>query len=300
MTMYKCKVCGNSENNKPFVAREMMFGLKEEFDYFECSHCGCLQIVEVPSNLAKYYPEEYYASTEKLPELPAPIKLGEPVQHWLELAGLDLDAEVLDVGSGRGHMLLELNKVGYSNLTGVDPFIEKDLNPQPGVKVLNRTLEEVEGTYDFIMLHHSFEHMPDPIRTLKELYRLLKPNQLLLIRIPLSQSYAWKKYGVNWVQLDTPRHLFLFSEKSIRILADKIGFSIENIVYDSIGFQFYGSEVYKRDKTLMGFCQTIFGDPADFMFSKEELQEFEDKAVELNQKGEGDQACFYLRKPDLN
>ncbi|MGK7915830.1 MAG: class I SAM-dependent methyltransferase [Prochloraceae cyanobacterium] len=298
--MYKCQVCGNSEHNKPFVAREMMFGLKEEFDYFECSNCGCLQIVEVPSNLGKYYPEEYYASTEKLPQLPPPIKLGEPVQHWLELAGVDLDSAILDVGSGRGHMLLELNKVGYSNLTGVDPFIEEDLHPQPGVTVLNRSLEQVEGAYDFIMLHHSFEHMPDPLSTLQQLYRLLKPNQLLLVRIPVAQSYAWKKYGVDWVQLDPPRHLFLYSEKSIRILAEKIGFSVEKIIYDSIGFQFYGSELYKQDKTLMGCCQTLFHNPADFIFSKEELQEFEDQAEILNQKEEGDQACFYLRKGIVN
>lgn len=294
--MHTCRVCNNSEHNRPFVLREMMFGLKEEFDYFECSNCSCLQIVEVPSDLAKYYPEEYYIGTEKLPQLPPPIKLGEPVQHWLELAGLNFDSKILDVGSGRGHMLLELSKVGYSNLTGVDPFIEKDLYPQPGITILNRNLEQVEGAYDFIMLHHSFEHMSDPIDTLKELYRLLKPNQLLLIRIPVAQSYAWKKYGINWVQLDPPRHLFLFTEKSIKILAEETGFSVENIIYDSIGFQFYGSELYKRDMTLVGSCQTLFENPADFVFSKEELQKFEDDAVALNQKGEGDQACFYLRK----
>jgi len=294
--MHTCKICGNSKNNKLFVLREMMFGLKEEFNYFECSNCGCLQIEEVPSNLAKYYTEEYYIGTEKLPQLPPPIKLGEPVQHWLELAGINFDSKILDVGSGRGHMLLELNKVGYSNLTGVDPFIDEDLFPKPEIKILNRDLEQVEGAYDFIMMHHSFEHMSDPIAILKEAYRLLKPNQLLLIRIPVAQSYAWKKYGVDWVQLDPPRHLFLFTEKSMKLLAEKVGFSIENIIYDSIGFQFYGSELFKRDMNLVGACQTLFENPADFVFSQQELQQFEDDAVTLNQKGEGDMACFFLRK----
>jgi len=298
--MHTCQICGNYKNNKLFVLREMMFGLKEEFNYFECSNCGCLQIEEVPSDLSKHYPEEYYIGTEKLPQLPPPIKLGEPVQYWLELADLNFDSKILDVGSGRGHMLLELSKVGYSNLTGVDPFIEKDLSPKPGITILNRNLEQVDDTYDFIMMHHSFEHMSNPIGILKEAYRLLKPNQLLLIRIPVAQSYAWKKYGVDWVQLDPPRHLFLFTEKSIKILAEEVGFTVENIIYDSIGFQFYGSELYKRDMTLAGSCQTLFENPADFVFSKEELQEFEDKAVALNQSGEGDQAAFYLRKRAIN
>ena len=222
--------------------------------------------------------------------------MGEPVQHWLELADLNLDSEILDVGSGLGHMLLDLNKLGYSNLTGVDPLIEKDLNPQPGVKVLNRNLEQVEGAYDFIMLHHSFEHMSDPIGILKEAYRLLKPNQLLLIRIPVAQSYAWKKYGVDWIQLDPPRHLFLFTEKSMRIMAEKVGFTLENIVYDSVGFQFYGSELLKRDMTLMDSFGTLFGNSENSIFSRENFQEFEDQAEILNDKREGDQAAFYLRK----
>lgn len=296
--MYTCRVCNNSEQNKHFVLKEMMFGLKEKFDYFECSNCGCLQIAEIPSDLSKYYPEEYHVGTEKLPQLPKPIKLGEPVQHWLELADADLnlDSAILDVGSGLGRILLDLNKLGYSNLTGVDLFIEKDLNPKPGVTILNRSLDKVEGAFDFIMLHHSFEHMSDPIGTLKELYRLLKPNQLLLIRIPVAQSYAWKKYGTDWVQLDPPRHLFLFTKDSMRIMAEEVGFTIENIVYDSVGFQFYGSELYKRDMTLISSCATLFGNFEDFIFSREQLQEFEDQAKILNQKGEGDQAAFYLRK----
>ncbi|NEO12992.1 MULTISPECIES: class I SAM-dependent methyltransferase [unclassified Moorena] len=297
--MYKCQVCGNTENNKPFFAKEMMFGFRDKFEYFECPNCGCVQIVEIPANLSKYYPEEYYAygDQEKLPDPPKPINLGPPVRYWVELAGVGLDAAILDVGSGAGRMLLDLHEAGYSNLTGVDPYIKEDLNPKPGVRVLNRTLDRLEGSYDFIMLHHSYEHIPDPVGTLQNLHKLLKPNQLLLLRIPVAGSYAWKKYGAQWVQLDPPRHLFLHTNKSIRILAETVGFSIEKEVYDSNGFQFYGSELYQKGITLMEFFSTFIQNPEEFIFfSYDELQEFEDRAVILNQNKEGDQACFYLRK----
>lgn len=49
-----CKICGNSENNKAFQIREMMFGFRDEFTYFECSKCGCLQIGEIPKNMELY------------------------------------------------------------------------------------------------------------------------------------------------------------------------------------------------------------------------------------------------------
>ncbi len=56
-----CTVCGNPNNNKPFTAREMMIGYGDEFEYFECANCGCLQISKTPNNLSKYYPTEYYS-----------------------------------------------------------------------------------------------------------------------------------------------------------------------------------------------------------------------------------------------
>ena len=57
--MNTCKICFSNKNNKTYVAREMMFGLREEFIYFECSNCGCLQIKDIPKDISKYYPKDY-------------------------------------------------------------------------------------------------------------------------------------------------------------------------------------------------------------------------------------------------
>lgn len=56
-----CKICGNKKENKIHIVKEMMFGFRDEFEYFECSSCGCLQIKNVPHNISKYYPESYYS-----------------------------------------------------------------------------------------------------------------------------------------------------------------------------------------------------------------------------------------------
>src|SRR5262245_15424854 len=56
-----CKVCENAEGNRVFTAREMMFGFRDSFAYFECAHCGCVQIAQTTGDLSKYYPEEYYS-----------------------------------------------------------------------------------------------------------------------------------------------------------------------------------------------------------------------------------------------
>ena len=47
ITVNECRICNNPENNKSYFIREMYIGTREEFEYFECSKCGCLQIKDI-------------------------------------------------------------------------------------------------------------------------------------------------------------------------------------------------------------------------------------------------------------
>lgn len=50
-----CRICGEHANNNIYKVKEMMYGTKEEFNYFVCEKCKCMQIEEVPENLEQYY-----------------------------------------------------------------------------------------------------------------------------------------------------------------------------------------------------------------------------------------------------
>src|SRR3989304_5704603 len=95
-----------------------------------------------------------------------------------------------------------------------------------------------------------FEHMDDPRSTLLHIARLLRPGHILLISLPLAGKYAWRKYESYWAQLDAPRHLFLHTEETIRLLARETGFTVREVHYDSTAFQFWGSEQYRRQIPL--------------------------------------------------
>ena len=56
-------------------------------------------------------------------------------------------------------------------------------------------------------------------RTFSAAHDLLNKDGVLLVRVPLSSSWAWEHYRENWVQLDAPRHLYLHSVKSMEVLA---------------------------------------------------------------------------------
>lgn len=321
--MFNCRVCGNTENNKIYLVREMLFGTREEFEYFECYNCGCLQIGSFPENISDYYPDEYSALEKQ--EFPKRDKLlyylqQKKLEHFLDgkknligwiitsitkpsfekklvTAQVKTNYKILDIGSGTGARLIRMRKKGFKNITGSDIFINGDITYDEGLRIIKKDISKIDDRFDFIMMNHSFEHMPAPVSTLQILNHLILPGKYLLIRIPVSGSYSWKEYGTNWVALDAPRHFHLHTPRSMKLLAEKTGFILNKIVFDSSEFQFIGSEQYKRDISLRDE-NSYYENPAKSVFTKRIIKQFRKRAKQLNRTGEGDAACFYLYKPD--
>lgn len=303
-----------------------MFGLRDVFEYVECAHCGCVQIREIPGDIRKYYPPDYGAyekpvwrrhgrirrlleahkSTHRLGGRSLLGRLlcarsATPARHhqslfspfaWLRVGGVRPHSRILDVGCGSGKLLVDLWQAGFTDLTGVDPFIESDLSFHPQVRVRKGTLIDTSGLYDFIMLNHSFEHMAEPAAVLRELTRLLAPGGTIMLRIPVADCTAWEIYRTNWVQLDAPRHFFLHTQKSIRRLAADCGLSVRSVLQDSWELQFWGSEQYERDVPLRTALSRLSPDVLERGRSR-----YLELAEQANAAGRGDQACFFLSRP---
>jgi SAM-dependent methyltransferase len=296
----------------------MMLGFRDEFEYFECASCGCLQIKTIPWDLSRYYPEKYYSYQTKKNHRKNPIRtllrrqrskyclFGKnklwPLRSdkygsfsWFKRMKIKFNSAILDVGCGAGKLLIRMHRDGFYNLMGVDPFIKESIFYRNGVKILKKHIYELEGSFDCIIFNHSFEHMPQPLNVLKKIYELLKPDRYVLIRIPVAASYAWRHYGVNWVALDAPRHLFLHTVRSIQLLSKQARFEVVEIEFDSTEFQFLGSELYLRNIPLKD-RSLYLKNSQNSIFSEKQLQEFKNKAIQLNAANDGDQACFYLYK----
>ena len=206
---------------------------------------------------------------------------------WVKRSDVQLNDKIADIGCGNGQLLYEMYASGFTNLTGADPFIESTKVVNPSLSLLKSSIFDLTGTFDFLMMHHSFEHMDEPKKVLEKANQLLKPGKQLLIRIPVAGGKAWEMYGVHWAQLDAPRHIFIHSVKSIELLAEQTGFEVSQVIYDSDAYQFWASEAIKK-----GVPST----QAKGMFTKMEMDAFEKEAKRLNKTGEGDQASFYLTK----
>jgi SAM-dependent methyltransferase len=213
---------------------------------------------------------------------------------------IDFNSRILEVGCGKGILMLELHNLGFKNVLGIDPYSGEEIIKRD-VEILKSTIHELSDsqTFDLIIFNHSFEHIPDQLETLIKVSRILSDDGTCLIRMPVKTDYIWNRYGVNWVQIDAPRHFFLHTLKSIRLLAEKAGLVIKDVAFDSTEFQFWGSEQYKRDVPLKAE-NSYSVNPKKSAFTTKQIKEFGKMAKRLNKNNQGDQAEFYLMKLKKN
>ena len=223
MRSTECPACSSDRVSRVLPVREMMFGLDEEFRYAECAGCGTCRLLDVPGDLGRYYPRDYYSvdldperelgrsgvrqfaamvgrsrllGRDLLGQSSVSVLRRRQFQTLMSLlssirrAGLPQgpDTRILDVGSGSGMLVYAVSLSGLRDVTGIDPFGGDDRKLDTGVRLLNRELEEVDGDYDLIMFHHSFEHVLDPGVAVKRSVSLLSPVGRLLVRMPTVSS----------------------------------------------------------------------------------------------------------------
>lgn len=293
-----------------------MYQTREKFEYLKCDNCGCLQLVDVDKDFSQYYPKNYYSFESNTKKSVIKSYLRKKRDEYIVTGnsfvgfmlnkimtneslvcfknkGIKKDSKILDIGCGSGKVLDSLDALGFKNLLGIDPYIKENFVTSSGVRILKCDAKDVVGKFDTIMLHHSMEHHPNQKEIVSDLKRLLEPDGVIIIRIPLCDSYAFEKYGKNWVQLDAPRHIFLHTKLSVKKLLEQFELEISEIKYDSTEFQFWGSEQYIQNIGLFEDESYLINKNTK-LFTSMKIKEFQNMARNLNKELNGDQAIFYV------
>lgn len=100
-------------------------------------------------------------------------------------------ARILDIGASPYHVMYCLKQLGF-DIYGVDldTNILKGFQRKNGLKVIKHNIENgrypfPDNEFDLVILTEIFEHLAvDPLRALKEVRRILKPNGLLILSTP--------------------------------------------------------------------------------------------------------------------
>jgi SAM-dependent methyltransferase len=133
---------------------------------------------------------------------------------------------ILDIGCGRGDLLLELSKRGYqtSGLEFNSEAVEDCL--QKGLHVTQGSIETYaipKDQYKCFVLSHALEHFLDPIAILTKLKEALPKDGKIVIAVPYAKSPMINLFGNYWHGWDPPFHITHFDKMTIRKVCEEAG-----------------------------------------------------------------------------
>jgi SAM-dependent methyltransferase len=145
---------------------------------------------------------------------------------------------VLDIGCGSGHAMELLSSLGW-DAVGVE------FDPQAAEVGRSKGLTIFDGdvsaqgfagdSFDAVVLSHVIEHLPQPLATLREIHRLLKPGGRLVMLTPNADGLGHRRYGRDWMALDPPRHLHIFTPESMAQIVRDAGFAAVEVTTSACG-----------------------------------------------------------------
>lgn len=248
MSSFECRICRNKENNTKIMLKGTFYGTKGEYPYFICGKCGCLQIEKMPDNMGDYYSNDTYYSfnmdernlknkllfLQMKNQIEKPNFVGKIVEFLYPVdysyyKGIPKDAAILDIGCGQGEMLEWLYELGYTNLTGVEPFLQKTIKKDNGITIYKSDVCEFKPNqqYDLITFVHALEHIYNVNEVIETVSDWLTDEGKIAITIPYFSKYYWGKYKENLHTLDPPRHFYIHTYESLKNLMGEYGMEVE-------------------------------------------------------------------------
>ncbi len=157
-----------------------------------------------------------------------------PLREAIRLSAMELrgpaDGQLLEVGCGNGQDVVWMRELGW-DACGVEPDPEAatEARRRLGVPIITGNLEDghfEDARFAAIVMHHVIEHVHDPPALLRECSRVLKAGGRLAIITPNVESVGHRLFKTAWVSLESPRHLCLFSTRTLRTAVERAGLRV--------------------------------------------------------------------------
>jgi 2-polyprenyl-3-methyl-5-hydroxy-6-metoxy-1,4-benzoquinol methylase len=257
MENVSCRLCGNDNFNlylKVSVNRKFVHIVR-------CVNCGLIFQSPMMSDkerlelYAKDYFEHGYLDEENQSGL-----YGKATFFLERLLRYCDKGRLLDIGAASGaYVRAAIDKGWEAHGIELSPLAVAFAKDYWEVDLIQGTLDEAHfqnNFFDTIIMVHTLEHLPDPLKTLIGINKILKRTGMLYVSLPNIASCKAKKLRGKWSALKPAEHLFFFSPKTLKLLFEKAGFDIVRIdtsisVVDLEGLQKLGLPVREGFRTFI-------------------------------------------------
>jgi SAM-dependent methyltransferase len=217
MTTDTCPLCG-AAGRPAFTTTDRNRGVEDRtFSYLRCIACATLFLHDVPDDLARFYPPDYFS----LPTLAQLREQAAGERYRLEAVLPHATAgRLTEIGPGNGIFAVQAKDAGFDTaVVEMDAGAADYLRDVVGVEaVRSDTPEDVLPQMPpsrVIAMWHVLEHLPHPMAALRAAADNLQDGGILLIAVPNPSSFGMKVLRGRWPHVDAPRHLTLIPSEAL-------------------------------------------------------------------------------------
>lgn len=234
----KCPVCNHTSFRNFIICKDHAVS-QESFAIAECDKCHFKFTNPRPGadKLAGYYESEEYishnnANNSLINQVYKVARLF-TVRHKIALINklFPSKGNLLDVGCGIGTFVSAAQKNSWKT-TGIEPNEKARAEAQKNISItFHANLDELRQnqSFDIITLWHVLEHVPDLNETIARLKKLLAAKGKLIIAVPNCDSLDATLYKHHWAAYDVPRHLYHFTQSTLKKLLAKHQLKLKSI-----------------------------------------------------------------------
>ena len=262
--MKHCPICKNTDFI-PFLKTRDYFYSQEKFQIIQCTQCGfrITEPIPSPEEIGQYYDSENYVSHNSSASglINALYKKAQSLNFYLKYPSINKyvpRGTWMDYGAGNGAFVQYLKSKNIEAV-GYEPSESARLHSVH--KLEDSSLyKSDQNKYACITMWHVLEHVHDLNDILSQHYNHLQPDGALVIAVPNIDSCDAQYYGPEWAALDTPRHLWHFTESDLKKLLNNHNFQYLNkkgMILDSFYVSLL-SEKYKKGFKPLGILVGLY------------------------------------------
>jgi 2-polyprenyl-3-methyl-5-hydroxy-6-metoxy-1,4-benzoquinol methylase len=235
LTETSCNICGAGNFTVLYAS-----GVAQVNQIVKCSGCGL--IYANPRRQADHVELEWWPDDPNFDiEKEAPQRIE---KERLQIRDLNITREhlkglhpargkLVEVGSSFGYVLDAFQRDGWDVL-GIEPDrnAAKYASNKLNISTINSTLEPAAlaaESAEVVVMLHVIEHVPDPIGTLREIWRVLKPGGHLILETPRYDTAMYWVLGRRERSISCDGHIFFFTSDSLRKAYTVAGFQLDRL-----------------------------------------------------------------------
>lgn len=228
---YPCSLCKSRKLTKinNFSSRPIV----------KCQNCGLVQVNPLPpeKKLKHYYDRDYFRNYASY------VANSSSHEKYFRRKLVQVEKKagkkgrLLDIGCALGDFLEMAEKMDWQT-QGLEISKEAVIFcKKKGLEVVQGTIETADFTpnsFDLITCFETIEHVKEPEKTIKGIFRLLKKGGLVMLTTPNYDTWTRKLMKGFWFGYRHQEHIFFFTPKTLKRLFEKAGFSEIKIKRDEV------------------------------------------------------------------